>query len=355
MARSFGRLLASIWDDKDFHALSVPAKLMYGFVISQPDLEHSGIIPLRYSRWARLVNMPAEDVVAAVKELDEARFTVTDEEEGELLVRSLIRRDDVWKQPNVFKSAAASAKAARSAQIKAALYREILRLDLARTGRETQTLAADLLTHLEPFANPSPNPPEGFPRGSGSPGEHIADGSHSPREGLAKASAGPQGKGEGYGPVLGTPLPPSPTPSPVAAPEPVQPPRLAVVPDARAEGEGGRDDDQTLDLTALVARVREMRPDWSTKSITRAMADESVTERPWPLAVTAMLAVAADPVSEHPGRVAHDGPWWKPPAREAPKRPPWCQQCRESTRRLEDEDGYDAGPCPRCNPRAEAS
>jgi 5-methylcytosine-specific restriction endonuclease McrA len=35
--------------------------------------------------------------------------------------------------------------------------------------------------------------------------------------------------------------------------------------------------------------------------------------------------------------------------------PPWCEQCRESTRRLEDEDGYDAGPCPRCNPRAEAS
>jgi hypothetical protein len=130
---------------------------------------------------------------------------------------------------------------------------------------------------------------------------------------------------------------------------------LAAVPDARAEGEGDQDDDQTLDLTALVARVRELRPDWSTRSITRALADESVTERPWPLAVAAMLAVAADPASEHPGRVAHDGPWWKAAAPVAPKRPPWCEQCRESTRRLEDADGYDAGPCPRCNPRAEAS
>jgi hypothetical protein len=38
-----------------------------------------------------------------------------------------------------------------------------------------------------------------------------------------------------------------------------------------------------------------------------------------------------------------------------PQRPPWCGGCRESTRRLEDEDGYDAGPCPECNPRAKAS
>ena len=35
--------------------------------------------------------------------------------------------------------------------------------------------------------------------------------------------------------------------------------------------------------------------------------------------------------------------------------PPWCEQCRESTRRLEDDDGYDAGPCPRCNPKAVSS
>ena len=40
---------------------------------------------------------------------------------------------------------------------------------------------------------------------------------------------------------------------------------------------------------------------------------------------------------------------------EAPARPAWCGECRESTRRLEDEDGYDAGPCLQCNPRAEAS
>lgn len=43
------------------------------------------------------------------------------------------------------------------------------------------------------------------------------------------------------------------------------------------------------------------------------------------------------------------------PGDGAPSRPDWCGQCRESTRRLEDDDGYDAGPCPRCNPKARAS
>jgi hypothetical protein len=68
-----------------------------------------------------------------------------------------------------------------------------------------------------------------------------------------------------------------------------------------------------------------------------------------------MLAVAKDPESKQPGRLAHDGPWWDQAGIRAASRPPWCEQCRESTRRIEDEDGYDAGPCPRCNPRAEAS
>ena len=381
MARSYGRIFTSLWNDGDFRPLSVSAKLMYGFLISQDDLEHSGIIPLRPRRWARDINMPLEDVLASVKELDETRFTVTDEEAGELLVRSLIRRDDIWKQPNVFKSAANSARASKSAAIKGTLYGEVRRLDLSKVGRETNAIRDELLTLLEPFANPSPNPPEGFPKGSGG----IREGHGSPNgrvsadrsvdntddaeisagqnrsailpEAQPNHSAGPTGKGEGYGPVLEVAFPHSPTPSPLAAPEPVRPLWPAAVPDVRAEGEEDQAGDETQDLTGLVAKVRELRPDWSSRSITRAMADEAVTERPWSLAVAAMLAVAADPASEHPGRVSHDGPWWKS-AKTVPSKPRWplwCGTCRESTRRLEDEDGYDAGPCPNCNPKARAS
>jgi len=372
MARSYGRIFASIWNDGEFRPISVVGKLLYGFLISQSDLEHSGIIPLRPPRWARDMAVPVEDVIAAIKELDEARFTVTDEEAGELLVRSLIRRDDVWKQPNVFKSAAASARASKSARIKAALWLEVRRLDLTRTGRETQAIRDDLLTHLEPFANPSPNPPEGFrnhkAEANGGPSEESADHRrHEPgvsaedagrnrsgtlREPQPNHSAGPTGKGDGYGPVLEFPPPHSPTPSPLAAPEPPRPLWPFAMPDVTSEEGDQSGRDQTPEQ--LASTVRRLRPEWSTRSIERALAEPSVAERPWLMACVAMIAVARDPESKHPGRLAHDGPWWGQGGTSA-RRPPWCRECRESTRRLEDEDGYDAGPCPRCNPRAESA
>ena len=334
MARSYGRLFTSLWDDQDFRPLSLGAKLMYGFLISQDDLEHSGIIGWRPARWARDLGEPVEDVIAYLKELDQARYVIIDEEAVESLVRSLIRRDDIWRQPNVFKAAAASAKTSKSPPIKAALYPEIRRLDLVGTGRETHAIRDELLSHLEPFANPSPNPPEGFPKGSRGPSEGSEKGSRNAngrvgdaasvdnpagpdvsagqnpsgtvREPVANHSARPTDKGNGYGPVLEVAIPHSLTPSPPAAPEPSCPPRLFALPDVNSEGD--QPEEQTPEQ--LAAAVRRLRPGWSTKSIERALADPSVAERPWPMVCDAMLAVARDPESKHPGRLAHDGPWW---------------------------------------------
>jgi len=368
MARSFGRVLASIWDDEDFRELSTTSRLMYLFLLSQADLEHSGIIPLRIQRWARSTDIPLEDVAASLKELGEARFVVTDETAGELLVRSLIRRDEIWRQPNVFKAAAASARASKSSPIKAALYTEVRRLDLAGVARETQVIRDSLITHLEPFGNTSPTPTEPSPSPNGEP----ADDSHSDKAGNSgnsagqnpsgrvrepqrNSSAGPAGNGEGYGPVLKEAFPLNHSPSPVAAAEPVRGLWPAAVPDVQAE-EGDSFQDEPPDIGALVAEVRALRPDWSTRSIRRALDDPAVRERPWPLVRKAMLAVAADPASKAPGRLSHDGPWWHQGAdeRTGPPPVPWCGQCAPN-RRLEDANGDDAGPCPRCNPGARAS
>jgi len=358
MARSFGRLFTSIWDDDDFRPLSVGAKLMYGFLISQDDIAHSGIIHWLPRRWAKLLGEPPEDVLAWLKELEETRYIVTDDEVGELLVRSLIRRDDIWKQPNVFKAAASSARNSKSSRIKGTLYYEIRRLELVGTGRETHAIRSELLSHLEPFANPSPNPPEGFPNGSGG----LSDGSADPRaersptlsEAQANGSAGPTDKGSGYGPVLEVPLSPNPSPSPAPAAEPQRGLWPSAVPDVQAEGEDSQED-ENLDLPELVARVRSIRPDWSTGSIERALKVRSVRERPWPLTCRAFVIVASDPETGQPGRLAHDGPWWhQAPAPKRATRLPWCGDCDERTRMV----GWDSDepePCPRCNPRARAS
>ena len=371
MARSFGRVLSSIWDDEDFRALPATSRLMYIFLLSQTDLEHSGIIPLRIQRWARDIGLPLEDISASLKDLSETRFVVVDEVAGELLVRSLIRRDEIWRQPNVFKAAAVSARASKSAPIKGVLFVEVRRLDLAGVARETQTLRDSLLTHLEPFGNTSPTPTEPSP----SPNDGPEDGGHvdkvgnsresagqNPSRGVREpqrnstgnSSAGPTGKGEGYGPVLGVANPHSPTPSPVAEREPMRPLWPAAVPDAKVSP------DPPPDPAALVAEVRAIRPGWASRSIRRALAVDSVAERPWPLVAAAMLAVARDPESKQPGRIAGDGPWWEPVSGKPAVTPwpEWCgdEACNPKTRRREDPaTGGDRGTCPDCHPNARAS
>jgi hypothetical protein len=119
-----------------------------------------------------------------------------------------------------------------------------------------------------------------------------------------------------------------------------------------AETEGG---DFEQERETLTAEVRKIRPDWSTTSIQRALAADAVNERPWPLVAAAALVMARDPESKHPGRLAHDGPWWGtgPPSAPAPSpKPKWCGHCDESTRLL----GEDSpGRCPACHPFRESA
>lgn len=367
MARSFGRVLASIWDDEDFRALTPTTRLVYVFLLSQPDLDHAGVIPLRERRWGHDLAFPVNEVTSCLKELAGARFAVVDEDTEELLVRSLVRRDEVWRQPNVFKSAAASAIATKSAAIKAGLLAEIRRLDLSGASREIQRIRDDLATHLEPFWNPSPTPPERSSAPSwddipeppvdddpGITGDTGNGAGQNPSGTLSEAQPGGtselRGKGSSYGPVPLVPPSPFPLPPPPAnRPKPtVNAPLWPVA----VTGEEGDDSDRK-NRDDLVAEVRAKRPDWSTASIRRALAAEPVAERPWPLVHSAMLAVADDPASDQPGRLAHDGPWWRtdPPADTAgPPKPTWCGYCDEKTRLLGVDD---PGRCPACHPLRE--
>lgn len=202
-ARKHGRILSSIWDDDDFRALQVDPQRMYMFLVSQPDLEQSGVIPLRERRWARsAAGLTPSDVTASLKVLETSNFVVIDEDTEELLVRSLIRRDNVWKQPNVFKAAAEQIFSVSSHKIKAVLHDELSRLDLGEANRDVQHLRDELVAYLEPFAKGSGNP-------SGNP-----DGT--PPGGIPKGSQEAPGKGSGYGPVVEDSPSPFPGPHPGA-------------------------------------------------------------------------------------------------------------------------------------------
>ncbi|XVV05357.1 hypothetical protein ACQPW3_08175 [Actinosynnema sp. CA-248983] len=145
MARDHARLYVHIWDDPDFIELSAVAKLIYLQLLSQPKLAYSGVLDLAAKRWARShPDLDVATVRAALSELDAARFLVVDQDTEEVLVRSFIRRDELWKQPNMLRGALRVAFEIVSPILRAALARELRRLPVAVTG-PAPLVAADEL------------------------------------------------------------------------------------------------------------------------------------------------------------------------------------------------------------------
>lgn len=102
MARGHGRILASIWEDEDFIALDEGEQRMYQFLLSQPNLNHAGLLPMTLRRWARKARgLTVGTLESRLDALEARRFTVMDTDTEELLIRSFVRNDGVWKQPKV--------------------------------------------------------------------------------------------------------------------------------------------------------------------------------------------------------------------------------------------------------------
>lgn len=182
MARSHARLSLTLWNDDDFIDLSAGAQRMYMLLLSQPNVGYAGMLPLTVKRWAkRAKNTTPEQVDGWLAELEVALYIVMDEDTDELLIRTFMRNDEVWKQPNVMVSAARDATATASRRIRRHLATEAARMasfpDLKRGSKEALD---DLIEALpEPFPmvdgkpseNPTANPsgdPSAYPRGRGS-------------------------------------------------------------------------------------------------------------------------------------------------------------------------------------------
>ena len=166
--------------------------------------------------------------------------------------------------------------------------------------------------------------------------------------GAGSAGAGQTGAGSAGAGKLGA-LTNREEPLQKTSPPPPKPLRPAA--DAQAEGED-EDRDFMPGLDALVSDIREIRPEWSSRSIRRALANPDVAERGWDRARRAMLAVAADPESNQPGRLAHGGPWWSQPDARGQPRPPWCGECSDERARQVDLPGGTISRCPACHPLA---
>jgi hypothetical protein len=141
-----------------------------------------------------------------------------------------------------------------------------------------------------------------------------------------------------------------PPPTPQGVSTPLWPAAVAnATPEEEGEEPNRHEETNPGDVDALIADVLAIRPAWSARSLRRILTDPDITRRPWPSVRSAALAVARDPNSKQPGRLAHDGPWWErpPAATTAPARPPWCGDCDEQTRLVDPDSPH---RCPACHP-----
>lgn len=228
MARGHGRILTTIWEDTDFLKLDEKEQRFYLFLISQPNLNHAGLLPLTLRRWSRKANgMTSADVEKRLQSLDEAGFIVVDEDTEELLIRSFVRNDGVWRMPKVMGAMVSGAMEISSRRLQQALLAEMDRIPLEELSNEpTKTtrgegpsIRAQVATHIEALRKAFGNhPTDPSRRGSGTPSATPSGTpSDTPSEGDADGPPKPSTRARAGASHARTPAPalsPTPTPAP---------------------------------------------------------------------------------------------------------------------------------------------
>lgn len=232
MARGHGRILTSIWEDTDFLDLDEREQRLYLFLISQPNLNHAGLLDLTLRRWARKARgLTVAELEKRIGRLEETQFVVVDDDTEELLIRSFVRNDGVWRMPKVMGAMVSGALEISSRKLQRALLAEMDRIPLEdlsddptklRNGTEGPSIRQQVTDHItnlrKAFGTLNPDPSEG---GNGTPSATPSatpsdTPSQPPAEGGPKASTrGRARTSRAHSPAPAPAPAPSPSPNPV--------------------------------------------------------------------------------------------------------------------------------------------
>jgi hypothetical protein len=178
--------MADIWRDPDFASLEQGPQRAYLFILSQPDLSHAGLIPLRVRRWANnAAGLTPNQLDEQLDVLAESRFLVVDRDTEEVLVRTMVRNDGVYKQPKVMLRLREDAKQIVSPTLRAAFLAELSRLPLHELPHHTRPAVMRVVDTLRAdFGDPTPYPtegvsdtqPEGYPEPDPTPTAYPSEG-----------------------------------------------------------------------------------------------------------------------------------------------------------------------------------
>lgn len=194
MARAFGRIYSRLWaPGSGFTALAPSEQRLYMFLLSQPNLNHAGVLPITLRRWATMADGVApKQIEQQLRTLEDAGWIVLDWDQEELLIGNHILDDEVWKQPRVMGAAVSSALEVGSPRLRRALLAEVERIPLdelsdAPGPRDTPSVRRQIEDHVITLRlafradDPSQGPAEGESQPLGNPPE-------SPAEGLGQGS-----------------------------------------------------------------------------------------------------------------------------------------------------------------------
>ena len=172
MPRDHTRVNLDIWGDDEFLDLPVDAQALYWRLWTSPLRTYCGAHEWRPGKLLQSAgdwSMPR--LLAAAAVLSERLFLIIDETTEECLLRSWIKHDGLWKQPNMAVSMANARAALASKKLKGVIVHEVKKLRSADPKQEgwNRDAVKEMLRQkaidpetLEPF-NPGPdggvNPP----------------------------------------------------------------------------------------------------------------------------------------------------------------------------------------------------
>lgn len=146
MARRFAPLYTSIWQEADFVALAPASQALYFTLISQPNINSVGLLPITQRRWRGCAAWTVEAFDEAMAALVEARFVMVDEDTEELLIRTFVKWDGGANHPLRAKAIIKDAQAIQSAPLRRFIAGEIATLGLAQGTLKPPPSDSDALT-----------------------------------------------------------------------------------------------------------------------------------------------------------------------------------------------------------------
>ena len=164
MARRYAAINLAIWNDDDFRALSPAAQHAYFLLVTEPKLSYCGVADWRPKHLTqRAKGWTLAYVLAAVKELMDARLVIVSDDTDEYLVRSFIRHDGVMSHPKLCVSAANAIAETGSNALRQVVVGELKRLqndrpELPAWGRNevAEAVKRESLNgkEIDPFSEP---------------------------------------------------------------------------------------------------------------------------------------------------------------------------------------------------------